>query len=251
MDTGLEYKAQYKLKVKYPRLPLNFESGDIVYYSAISKGYVRARVPHYAVTVNEVENNPDFWELITEHCCEHIVDGFYLGTTYPKYKTQFREVLKSEIKAPLIITEDGKAIYDTQSIIVSVSSKYEKTIWIISEYLKCEIPEGTKVFHDEDNADMYIEDNKSTLLFTTEDGVAVYDRYEQVFFVDKNFIKDFDSASCQIYDGDKIFKCESNADTFIWKNKPLFSYEEMINKDAYGFGNEEDWASKAKERVKQ
>ena len=57
---------KYKLKVKYPSLFQKNEIGDIVYYNSLTKNYVKAGAPHYSVSVYDVENFPDCWELVEE-----------------------------------------------------------------------------------------------------------------------------------------------------------------------------------------
>ena len=119
---GKEYKPKYKLTIKYPRLPLKFESGDIVYYNALSKAYVREKFPHYAVDVNEVENNPDFWE---------------------------------KVKQPLFVTDDGFVLFgetNRKFYIVVDFIKYRSTISDFEDQKK--LPH--KVFYNESNADEYI-----------------------------------------------------------------------------------------------
>ena len=125
---------KYRLKIKYPNLFQKNEIGDIVYYNSLTKNYVKAEAPHYSVSVYDVENFPDCWELVEE-------------------------------KEPLFITEDGVDIFLGHSYIL----------------------------------------------------------------IDKEFIKHKQTASNIVYtEYFKKFKHESNADEYIVKNKPVFSYEDFI-----------------------
>ena len=67
-------------------------------------------------------------------------------------------------------------------------------------------------------------------LFTTDDGVEVYDINFLVFAVKGDFLKIqiFALEFSQNKNDMKSFYHESNADEYIWKNKPLFSYEDFI-----------------------
>lgn len=67
-------------------------------------------------------------------------------------------------------------------------------------------------------------------LFITDDGVEVFDRDEYI-----SIGSDFSKISMLAYNCDAPyssdvtrFKHESNADDYIWRNKPLFSYEDFI-----------------------
>ena len=65
-------------------------------------------------------------------------------------------------------------------------------------------------------------------LFITEDGVEIFvgDSY---VIVEEDFKKHRLIAHNLPYTEDfKKFKHESNADKYIWKNKPLFSYEDFM-----------------------
>ena len=134
---GKEYKPKYKLTIKYPRLPLKFESGDIVYYNALSKAYVREKFPHYAVDVNEVENNPDFWELIEEK--------------------------------PLFTTEDGVEVHCRDWELFGVEVSTFKRAVVTSKSLN---RHSFLLFANKHKADEYIWRNKR--LFSYEDFVEWY-----------------------------------------------------------------------------
>ena len=127
---------KYRLKIKYPNLFQKNEIGDIVYYNSLTKNYVKAEAPHYSVSVYDVENFPDCWELVEE-------------------------------EKPLFVTEDGVEVFDKNSTVYCITRGYNK--------------------HEEN----YISMRK-------------IESYLKVFFH------------------------ESNADTYIWKNKPVFSYEDFM-----------------------
>lgn len=201
---GKEYKPKYKLTIKYPRLPLKFESGDIVYYNALSKAYVREKFPHYAVDVNEVENNPDFWE---------------------------------EVKQPLFVTDDNIEIFDDATEITTVSIKHHTVSKWGYRYLSKPLDrENFKHFGVEVNAYKYIEENKPEPLFITEDGVEVHCRDWELFGVEVSTFKRAVVTSKSLNRHSfLLFAHESNADEYIWRNMRLFSYEDVVEWYGYGF----------------
>ena len=124
---------KYKLMQRYPSLPCEWEIGDKVERWL---NYDRYHVPCKQETIpkDEVENNPDFWELIEEK------------------------------KKPLFITDDGVEVLENDSY------------FFISDYT--------------------IQSNVAQNIFYRDDVIRFYH--------------------------------ESNADEYIWKNKPVFSYEDFI-----------------------
>ena len=69
-------------------------------------------------------------------------------------------------------------------------------------------------------------------LFITEDGVEIYTNNVKLFAVNSTFItasdNNFDFEVCK-KEGWKLFFHESNADEYIWRNKPVFSYKDIQN----------------------
>ncbi len=70
-------------------------------------------------------------------------------------------------------------------------------------------------------------------LFVTEEGVEVFDKNINFIVVDCDFEKFIVSyvELVKPLDTDKFiyFAHESNADEYIWRNKPLFSYEDIFS----------------------
>ena len=70
-------------------------------------------------------------------------------------------------------------------------------------------------------------------LFITDDGVQVTDGYMGMILVCRDFSKSFRYAKdCRVDTVEastKIFAHESNADEYIWRNKPVFSYKDVQN----------------------
>lgn len=77
-----------------------------------------------------------------------------------------------------------------------------------------------------------IEEKEPKPLFITEDGVSIYTNNIELFAVNDMFETassthfDFDVSR---KDGWKLFYHESNADEYIWRNKPVFSYKDIQN----------------------
>ena len=150
---------KYRLKIKYPSLFKEYKIGDIVYYNSLTRSYIRAEAPHYSVSVYDVENFPDCWELIEE-------------------------------KKPLFVTEDGVEVYDIDSLVFIVKDDFKKS-----------------------------------------------QRFALAFKQNKNDMKSFYH--------------EANADEYIWRNKPVFSYNDIKKYQSGGEGVWYDIKAIAKRRVKQ
>ena len=70
-------------------------------------------------------------------------------------------------------------------------------------------------------------------LFVTEDGVEVFSDIDNLFAINLTYFSKTQNtlrSSSWLIDNPsyKVFSLESNADTYIWKNKPVFSYEDFI-----------------------
>ena len=69
-------------------------------------------------------------------------------------------------------------------------------------------------------------------LFITDDGVDIFDLCQTVYLIHpKTFIKqksDLGYFSTNDLDNNKVFYYETNADEYIWKNKRVFSYDDMM-----------------------
>lgn len=87
-------------------------------------------------------------------------------------------------------------------------------------------------------------------LFTTEDGVKIFVG-DSFIIVEDDFTKHKLTAHNLPYTEDfKRFKHESNADEYIWRNKRLFSYNDLRSWDING-GTQEEALKVAKERVEE
>ena len=161
---------KYRLKKWYPSLKQDWSKGDIAEWF---DGYYwnKGKVISNGLSKNEVENNPDFWELIEEKYCDCNIPIFTLNSTF------CRQCLKDiEEKKPLFITEDGVECFDRDEYI-AIGNYYNK-IYMIA--CNCDAPYSSDVirFFHESNADKYIWKNKP--LFSYEDfmkwGNAPYQR---------------------------------------------------------------------------
>ena len=73
--------------------------------------------------------------------------------------------------------------------------------------------------------------NKNELVFITEDGVRVDNKYA-VVVVDEYFKKSHWEVVAMVkenFENTKVFAHESNADEYIWRNQRVFSYEDIID----------------------
>ena len=77
-------------------------------------------------------------------------------------------------------------------------------------------------------------------LFITDDDIGVLNKEALIYIVNKNFYKK-KTELCNIYDKSnredfKYFLHESNADEYIWRNKRLFSYNDIEKYQSGGDG---------------
>ncbi len=88
-------------------------------------------------------------------------------------------------------------------------------------------------------------------LFTTDDGVGIF--LGQVYFsIDIEFNKrGLFAINSELAEGVKTFKHEPNADTYIWKNKPVFSYNDVMEFINLRLYTKETIEHDAKERSKK
>ncbi|HHT04032.1 MAG TPA: hypothetical protein GX005_06925 [Bacteroidales bacterium] len=91
-------------------------------------------------------------------------------------------------------------------------------------------------------------------LFVTEDGVNLFDLCQTVYLIHpKTFMKqksDLGYFSTNDLDNNKLFYHESKADEYIWRNKRVFSYNDLRSWDING-GTQEEALKVAKEKSKQ
>ena len=100
------------------------------------------------------------------------------------------------------------------------------------------LPTETEV---ENNPDFWelIEEEKTKPLFITDDGVEVFDRDTIVYNVRNNSFEKIEISAVYLNKHDfehKVFAHESNADEYIWRNKRLFSYNDIEKFQSGGEG---------------
>ncbi len=122
----------YRLKQRYPSLPKWVEIGAIARYIKMYDCYF---IANYTIPVSEVENNPDFWELIEE-------------------------------RKPLLVTEDGVEIYINNVELFAVNNTFITASDNKFDFEVCK-KEGWKLFFHKSNADEYSWRNKA--LFSYKD----------------------------------------------------------------------------------
>lgn len=208
---------QYKLKLWYPTLPKDWGTEhDYVHhpYGDVMQNITnKTRIPMRAD-----ELHLDFWELIEEK---------------PK---------------PLFITEDGVDKFYSNQPLWEVNKDFEKLVttvaWVASK--------GSKYFSHEGNADKYIEENKPKPLFITEDGVDYYKfDFAVGFNIHNQSTINHNDWREQDLNNFKIFANKSNADEYIWKNKRVFSFEDMMKAKHSIILTDEDIEKAAKKRSEQ
>ena len=127
----------YRLKQRYPSLPKWVEIGAVARYIKMYECYF---ISNYTIQVSEVENNPDFWELIEE-------------------------------KEPLFTTEDGEAPLGQMVVCVRKSDCAKKYIYTDE---KTAFNLYWVYFIDEYNADEYIWRNKRVFSYKDIENYGVH-----------------------------------------------------------------------------
>ena len=98
-----------------------------------------------------------------------------------------------------------------------------------------------------------IEEEKPKPLFITDDGVEVFNEETTVYCITRGHNKHEENyrSMRKIESYLKVFFHESSADEYIWRNKPLFSYQDIIE-HAYNNPKYRSFIEKlAKERIEQ
>ena len=131
-----------------------------------------------------------------------------------KYRLkQWYPSLPTGVNIGHIVTFDGKANSSKEGAIELYLLQEEPKIWITQRELHPRFWE-------------LIEEEKPKPLFTTYDGVEII-HIDQPLWGVSGFKKVITRAS-RVKFGDKVFAHEKNADEYIWRNKPLFSYEDFM-----------------------
>ena len=134
-----------------------------------------------------------------------------------------------EIKESLFVTDDKVNVYDKRDIIHIVTRGFETSNSQFENIYDKSNRKDFKYFYFEKNAIKYIEMNKPKPLLTTEDGVEVFDRDQELYSINKNTFKK--GSLYAYYSGINdyyVFYSELNRDNYFWRNKRVFSYEDFI-----------------------
>ena len=150
---------KYRLKQWYPSLGGDFKNGEKIIFWGERGCYVKNFGDDISLRKTEVENNPDFWELIEE-------------------------------KEPLFITDDEVEVFNEETTVYCITRGHNK--------------------HEENYRSM-----------------RKIESYLKTFFH------------------------ESNADEYAWKNKRVFSYEDMMKAKHSILITNEDIEKSAKERIEE
>ena len=125
---------------------------------------------------------------------------------------------------------------------------------LTKSYVKAEAPHYSVSAYDVENyPDCWELIEEKEPLFVTEDGMECFDRDEYIS-IGNDFSKIYMIAcNCDApYSSDvKRFFHESNADEYIWRNKRLFSYNDIKKFQSRGGGVWYDVKAIAKERIEE
>jgi hypothetical protein len=230
---------KYKLIKEYPlspKLGLVVENQEFPHESYFSNGF-------FSIKIEEITPYPELWEKVEELDYE-VEEVFYSGQIRKLLQGQYRLInlgigfdLDYVLKNKGVIysvkrLSDGEVftIGDTIIInykpnnkvaIVEISHSENRQIWInyrkrgLSYYERgsCHLASATKLF--------------KTHLFTTEDGVSVFEN-DKYYFISNGFqvVKSF-AENLEFLSSSKTFSTKEKADEYVLLNKPLLSLTDV------------------------
>ena len=255
---------EYKLIKKYPSLPINWEEGMLVgqgdrqngTYTPCNGKYEDEGRP-FCLPLSEVWDNPEFWEEVVEKDYEILS---IIGTNkhpLPKTTLYLKDVYKKDFTGHLNDESNCWQIH-------SVKRLSDSEIFTIGDKAKTITSDGTHVINSfeigqkqinrsttegvdriwinwgNDEEDNWLESIESIErirepLFTTEDGVDIFER-DSFYYIGDAF--NVCSTKC-LYEGDgdfiksKKFSTKEKAEEFIILNKPYLSINDVINNYHY------------------
>lgn len=227
----------YRLKKWYPSLPKDWESGDIVKKEKKSGLYTNINKKSCTHLNYEVENK-EFWEEVVEKDYEIL-----------KFKKS---------RTGVVTNSDWRPFGGEEWGIYSIRRLSDGEVFTVGDRIDsyCESGCITKFELTKNNVKVHFLDDKSThqnewtflnnlikakeKLFTTEDGVSVYDM-DEVYVVDRNtFVickytmsRDPERGCLYIPHSNMYFSTKKLANKWVDDNRPQYSksdIEEMINK---------------------
>jgi hypothetical protein len=248
---------QYKLIKTYPGSPIE---GTLAFYREDMCDYKIDSYLFSPMTVNLIENNPEFWQEVKEYpkiisfrstksmstIYSLTSDGFY---TWNKLKYTLNEMFNDKIG----VTNGFYEIYqvaksETEVFTIGDKVRYNKKCNYVSFIIHnffYDINENRILARSDIKYSAIVEDvttieKVKTPLFITEDGIELYNNTDRVFGV-------LPKANWQInYYGEegipieylvlksarektpwKYFSTKENAEKYIDKNKPLFSKKQI------------------------
>ena len=198
---------QYKLKKWYPSLAISWRTDDMFEYDAnnevmtnisnVKNGFAKPK----QIIIKKAELHPDFWQLIEEKNERGYYKKYHIskndGSSINPDADYFVLRLDTDVHA-------RKALRQYAESIRSENASFADDI----------IQKVT--FYEEKNP-----------LFITEDGVEITDGMQSVIAIDSDINVEhtrYQWANKK----DLIFGSKEGADEYIWRNKPVFSYNDFM-----------------------
>ena len=224
----------YKLKKKYPTLPQCWEEGMIV---TLQKTYYRPVVDKYRKSylyIFDVENNPEYWEEVSEKDYEITAITFYSNTIHPILKGKFNGYLADEV-----LSDNRNNIYSVKRISdnkifkvgdITEQGKILDFDFPGSDKSRCRYKIELEVLGG--NWRMLSEAKKivKVSLGTTKDTDEPVYENDKVFLLTCNWTCPEVVMTKKEYfkTPPMLFKTKENAQEYIVKNKPCLSYNEVL-----------------------
>lgn len=226
--------AEYKLIKDFPMCPL--EVGAIVTEDKLGQ-YVSEDVIIFEKEI--IENYPEFWQKVEEvdyeilsfNCKAKDItsDGAYLwNSTFNEWfhcKDDLDSIIKKYGIKSVKRLSDGEVFTIGDTIANMCNSEQKITeLYIHKDDKKMCVYTSTTCRFTIDNINKV-----KTPLFTTEDGVEVFDKKTSYYLVSNDFKVCFSSWFSQADLPFKTFSTKEKAEEYIINNKPCLSFNDIVN----------------------
>ena len=219
----------YRLIKTYPGSP---KLGTIVYFETEDYYMTNMENGFKLFPKKIVENYPEFWELVVEKDYEilSLIEGKFI---YPcdKYSKDYINQLFNTLGVSIhsVKRNDGEIFTIGDKVFSEYVNYTINKISIVND--KCMVsalydtnnPNGSRLHYNLNNLK-----KAKQPLFTTEDGVDIFENNTSIYILDKFTIrhikhKDFNVISKHV----KYFSTKEKAEEYILKHKPCLSLEDL------------------------
>ena len=243
----------YRLIKTYPGSP---KLGTIVYFETEDYYMTNMENGFKLFPKKIVENYPEFWELVVEKDYEilSLIEGKFI---YPcdKYSKDYINQLFNTLGVSIhsVKRNDGEIFTIGDKVFSEYVNYTINKISIVND--KCMVsalydtnnPNGSRLHYNLNNLK-----KAKQPLFTTEDGVDIFENNTSIYILDKFTIrhikhKDFNVISKHV----KYFSTKEKAEEYILLNKPCLSVNDIKNTFPRIFDGEKELIKLVKSKIQQ